>query len=323
MPGADNFTGEPVPGYDAPECVLVRQAAEALKAVQADVSAKGLTLKVYDCYRPARAVAAFVAWAKLPDDPKAKAIYYPNLTKSALFPDYIATRSGHSRGATLDLTLAARSLRSREAETETASRTPAPRRKKSQAPDGSLAMGTSFDCFDVKANTAAPGLSRGGAGQSRDAGRGHAGARLQELPDGVVALHACSRSPTPTRSSISRSCRGGSRPLPGYFVAVDALAPLVALLRLDAQGRDRPGIEPLQADRLAGLLAIAVSAVVEPHDARRRSWRSACAGGRGPEARARARSRRWPGRRYRRAAPNRRADAGGSPWSSGESRRAS
>jgi D-alanyl-D-alanine dipeptidase len=59
--GADNFTGRKVLGYDAPECVLVRQAAEALKAVQAEVKAKGLSLKVYDCYRPRQAVAAFVA----------------------------------------------------------------------------------------------------------------------------------------------------------------------------------------------------------------------------------------------------------------------
>ena len=68
--GPHNFTGKSVDGYDAAECVLARQAAEALKAVQADVQAKGLTLKVYDCYRPARAVAAFVAWAKQPDDPQ-------------------------------------------------------------------------------------------------------------------------------------------------------------------------------------------------------------------------------------------------------------
>ena len=94
-----------MPGYDAPECVLLRPAAEALAAVQADLRAKGLTLKVYDCYRPARAVAAFVEWAKEPDDPAAKRTHYPNLPKSALFPDYIATRSGHSRGATLDLTI--------------------------------------------------------------------------------------------------------------------------------------------------------------------------------------------------------------------------
>ena len=103
--GTDNFTGHAVNGYDAPECVLVREAAEALKAVQAELKAKGLSLKVYDCYRPARAVKAFVDWSKLPDDPKAKSTYYPALPKSALFPDYIALVSGHSRGATMDLTL--------------------------------------------------------------------------------------------------------------------------------------------------------------------------------------------------------------------------
>src|ERR1044071_9979315 len=73
---ANNFTGGRVQGYDAPECVLVRQAADALKAVQADVRAKGFMLKVYDCYRPARAVAAFVEWSKKPDDPDAKIAYY-------------------------------------------------------------------------------------------------------------------------------------------------------------------------------------------------------------------------------------------------------
>jgi zinc D-Ala-D-Ala dipeptidase len=159
--GANNFTGAKVPGYEAPECVLVRQAAEALKSVQADVRAKGLTLKVYDCYRPARAVAAFVDWAKKPDDPQAKTVYYPNLAKGALFPDYIATRSGHSRGATMDLTLVPPDA---GAKTQSAPDDGKPRTctapQKSEAPDGSLPMGTSFDCFDVKANTAALGLSK-------------------------------------------------------------------------------------------------------------------------------------------------------------------
>lgn len=156
--GSGNFTGRPVDGYGAAECVLLRPAAEALKAVQADVKAKGLTLKVYDCYRPARAVAAFVAWAKEPDDPKAKTTYYPNLPKSALFPDYIATRSGHSRGATLDLTLVpADAAAEAQADTKPCACTEP---QKGHAPDGSLAMGTSFDCFDVKANTAAFGLSK-------------------------------------------------------------------------------------------------------------------------------------------------------------------
>ena len=159
--GRDNFTGAKVPGYEAPECVLVRQAAEALKRVQADLRGKGLNLKVYDCYRPARAVAAFVDWAKEPDDPHAKTTYYPNLPKGALFPDYIATRSGHSRGATMDLTLVPTDV---DAKASPAAEDPKPRPctvpQKGKAPDGSLAMGTSFDCFDVKANTAALGLSK-------------------------------------------------------------------------------------------------------------------------------------------------------------------
>jgi D-alanyl-D-alanine dipeptidase len=157
--GSVNFTGKPVDGYDASECVLVRRVAEALKAVQAEVKTKGLTLKVYDCYRPVRAVAAFVDWATEPDDPKAKTIYYPNLPKAALFPDYIATRSGHSRGATLDLTLERfEAVGEAQAGADAKPRAcTAP--QDGHAPDGSLAMGTSFDCFDVKANTAASGLT--------------------------------------------------------------------------------------------------------------------------------------------------------------------
>jgi zinc D-Ala-D-Ala dipeptidase len=144
--GSRNFTGKPVDGYDAAECVLVRQAAEALKAVQADLRSKGLSLKMYDCYRPARAVAAFVDWAKLPDDPQAKTIYYPNLPKSALFPDYIATRSGHSRGAAVDLTLVPLGEEPKGTPVDGPCTAP----QKSKAADGSLAMGTTFDCFDAK-----------------------------------------------------------------------------------------------------------------------------------------------------------------------------
>jgi zinc D-Ala-D-Ala dipeptidase len=159
--GSNNLTGAPVPGYDAAECVLVRQAAEALKQVQADLRAGGLTLKVYDCYRPARAVAAFGEWGKKPDDPAAKISYYPNLPKAALFPDYIATRSGHSRGATLDLTLApiGDAWQSSAPEAGTAPE-PCTAPQQKLAPDGSLAMGTRFDCLDEKANTAAPGLTK-------------------------------------------------------------------------------------------------------------------------------------------------------------------
>ena len=84
----------PCHGYDAPECVLVREAADALKAVQAEVKAKGLSLKVYDCYRPARAVKAFVDWSKLPDDAKAKATYYPALAEERAVPRLYRARLG-------------------------------------------------------------------------------------------------------------------------------------------------------------------------------------------------------------------------------------
>ncbi len=158
--GADNFTGHPVPGYQAAECVLVRRAADALASVQADLKRQELGLKVYDCYRPAQAVADFVAWAKVPSDPASKTVHYPNLAKTMLFPEgYIATFSSHSRGATMDLTLVPLAA---------ANAAPAPvwqslgsctAHRAEREADTSLDMGTGFDCFDVKANTAAPGLT--------------------------------------------------------------------------------------------------------------------------------------------------------------------
>jgi D-alanyl-D-alanine dipeptidase len=104
--GSDNFVGRPIVGYEAPVCILTRQAAEALAKVQTELRDYGLALKVFDCYRPKRAVADFIRWAKDPADTKMKAEYYPELDKSQLFPrGYIAERSGHSRGSTIDLTL--------------------------------------------------------------------------------------------------------------------------------------------------------------------------------------------------------------------------
>jgi len=106
---AHNFVGVPIDGYEKPLCYLTRPAAAALAQVVADLEPRGLTLKVYDCYRPERAVAHFVRWARNLGDVKMKAEFYPNVDKSTLFRDgYIAARSGHSRGSTMDLTLARR-----------------------------------------------------------------------------------------------------------------------------------------------------------------------------------------------------------------------
>jgi len=104
-----NFVGRPIDGYDKPLCYLTRPAATALAQVVADLEPRGLTLKVFDCYRPARAVAHFVRWARSLRDQSMKAEFYPQVDKSTLFRDgYVATHSGHSRGSTVDLTLASR-----------------------------------------------------------------------------------------------------------------------------------------------------------------------------------------------------------------------
>ncbi|MFE3938338.1 M15 family metallopeptidase, partial [Streptomyces goshikiensis] len=107
--GAHNFTGARVPGYEEPVCLLARPAAEALRRAQPELLRSGYALKVYDCYRPQRAVDRFVRWARDEADQSTKAEFYPGVAKSRLIPDgYIAERSGHSRGSTLDVTLVRR-----------------------------------------------------------------------------------------------------------------------------------------------------------------------------------------------------------------------
>ncbi|AKC87124.1 M15 family metallopeptidase [Pseudoxanthomonas suwonensis] len=134
--GSDNFTGAPVPGYDANRCYLLQPVAEALARVQASLRAEGLGLRVYDCYRPTHSVQSFVRWIERPDDPALKARWYPNVDKSALMPGYIGQVSGHSRGATVDLTLV---------RCDGDGCTP-------------LDMGTPYDFFDPLANTDDPGI---------------------------------------------------------------------------------------------------------------------------------------------------------------------
>ena len=108
--GDNNFVGERIDGYELPRCILSGPAANALAAVQRELEAQGLGLKVFDCYRPQRAVAHFVRWAQRIDDVKRKHEFYPDVDKRDLFKEgYISERSGHSRGSTLDLTLVRRS----------------------------------------------------------------------------------------------------------------------------------------------------------------------------------------------------------------------
>ncbi|MFP2995973.1 M15 family metallopeptidase [Spongiivirga sp. MCCC 1A20706] len=102
----DNFVGETIDGYKDDVCILSTAATNALKKVQADLKSKGYGLKIFDAYRPQQAVDHFVRWARNLSDTKMKAKYYPNEPKSRLFKrGYIASKSGHSRGSTVDLTL--------------------------------------------------------------------------------------------------------------------------------------------------------------------------------------------------------------------------
>ena len=135
--GPDNFVGTRVDGYSAPRCYLREQAAQALTKVERAVREQGFRLRVFDCYRPARAVAHFMRWAEDIDDQRTRQRHYPNLEKQALLGEYIARVSGHSRGSTVDLTLM-------------------DCRKHTCVP---LDMATDFDFFDARANTDTPGLS--------------------------------------------------------------------------------------------------------------------------------------------------------------------
>ena len=133
--GSHNFTARPVDGYAAPHCLLTREAANALAEVARDIAARGLVIKVFDCYRPVRAVMNFVRWARDLKDQAAKAEFYPDVDKSTLFRDgYIASHSGHSRGSTMDLTLARTDGTARDAR--------------------ELDMGTHFDFFSPRSWTA-------------------------------------------------------------------------------------------------------------------------------------------------------------------------
>ena len=104
--GTYNFVGARIDGYLEPTALLAREAADSLQAVSKDVMAMGYRLKIYDAYRPQKAVDHFVRWAANVNDTLMKPYFYPALDKSVLFAQgYIAKKSGHTRGSTVDLTL--------------------------------------------------------------------------------------------------------------------------------------------------------------------------------------------------------------------------
>ena len=101
-----NFVGERIDGYEEPLALLTKEAAAALKEASDELISKGYRLKIFDAYRPQKAVTHFMNWALDPEDVRMKDYFYPELEKDVLFPQgYIAEHSGHSRGSTVDLTL--------------------------------------------------------------------------------------------------------------------------------------------------------------------------------------------------------------------------
>jgi len=148
----DNFTGARVDGYEAGECILTRQAAEALKDVQADLRREKLSLKVFDCYRPKRAVRAFLRWTRRPMDEGALTKrFHPRIARDSLVSlGYIAAVSGHSRADTVDLTLVSIASPPVVGTSTYTGCAAAPDRPE---PDTSIDMGTGFDCLDAKSYT--------------------------------------------------------------------------------------------------------------------------------------------------------------------------
>ncbi|TXS46066.1 D-alanyl-D-alanine dipeptidase [Streptomyces sp. uw30] len=152
-----NFVGERIDGYRQPLCILTRPAAQALHKAQQRLLRQGYTLKVYDCYRPQRAVDHFVRWAEDLDDEAMKDEFYPNVDKTRLFLDgYIAEKSGHSRGSTMDLTIVKLPAKPTRPYLPGEPLVPCYAPKGERFPDNSVDMGTGFDCFDTLSLTLDP-----------------------------------------------------------------------------------------------------------------------------------------------------------------------
>jgi len=150
----NNFLGRRVDGYQAAECILTDKTAEALKRVQAALKEEGLSLRVYDCYRPEVAVSDFVRWSQQESDTKTKQQYYPDLDKRNLFKlGYIATRSMHSRGNTVDLTIVRVKDHPIPSFKEQYRQVRCDAAEGKRAPENSLDFGTGYDCFDPKSHT--------------------------------------------------------------------------------------------------------------------------------------------------------------------------
>jgi D-alanyl-D-alanine dipeptidase len=157
--GSHNFVGRPIRGYRAAECILSVRAASALKTVQGMLAEKKLSLIVWDCYRPKRAVDDFLQWSKDPAHAEMKAEFYPRTDKQRLFTlGYLATRSAHSRGSTVDLGLVPSSFSLSPPPDSLPALKPLTLKpctlpKGERFEDGTIDLGTGYDCLDALGST--------------------------------------------------------------------------------------------------------------------------------------------------------------------------
>ena len=152
--GSHNFVGRPIRGYLAAECILSTAAANAVETVQRKLVEKKLSLIVWDCYRPKRAVEDFLQWSRDPAHSEMKAEFYPRTDKEKLFAlGYLAKRSAHSRGSTVDLGIvpAAFSSAPRPNPSQPLKVCTSPKGERFE--DGTIDFGTGYDCLDVLGST--------------------------------------------------------------------------------------------------------------------------------------------------------------------------
>ncbi|SFL64625.1 D-Ala-D-Ala dipeptidase vanX. Metallo peptidase. MEROPS family M15D [Bradyrhizobium sp. NFR13] len=158
--GVNNFVGRKLSGYDSAECVVKRPVGLALQKVQRELMAQNLSLKMLDCYRPARASRDMVAWARDGNETPAQERYNPSFGKADLFKlGYIAERSGHSTGAALDLTLVDLRAPASPAFDPNKAYASCIAPEAQRAPEASVDMGTGYDCSDAKAHTGSRAIS--------------------------------------------------------------------------------------------------------------------------------------------------------------------
>jgi D-alanyl-D-alanine dipeptidase len=158
--GSNNFVGRPLNGYSAAECIVKRDVGLALKSIQQALAPQNLSLKMLDCYRPVRAVHDMVVWAQNGRETPAERRYNPGFSKKDLFRlGYIAEHSGHSRGAAVDLTLVDLKADNSPRFDPDKAYADCTAAAGARAPEGSVDMGTGYDCSDGMAHTAAKSIT--------------------------------------------------------------------------------------------------------------------------------------------------------------------